>query len=247
MNSINTFFSKAKEFFFLYKWVLLPLVPAIIFVFMIIYLFAAQSTSPKSSIKQQNTQQISQSPVQNNSYQQSQVSVYPNEPADISPDQMLQSSIIQEADAIAKGKLKFADENQDNEQNGYPGGDEVAEGSNSTKTLPNGSTEYEYPSDDPNRPHMQIINNDTVVFRRNIMPNDTTMNDYSDYLSDPEYTSQGSSYYGATAVIYATPSKGIAVVANSKTKQVYEQYLFPAMSVSDYLQKFGKDISSYSP
>ena len=245
MNS-NALIAKAKLFFLSYKWLLFPLVPIIIFVFIIFYIFNAQKNPPTPSIKQQNNTEVSQTPRQTAVSPQTEVSLSPSEQPEISPDQVLQSSIDQETNDIAAGKLKFADESDEDEQNAYPGDDEVEEGSINTKTLPDGSIEYEYSSDDPNMPDMQILKDNVVVFRRNMMP-ETKLTDYSDLLSNPEYTSQGSNYYGANAIIYASPTKGIAVVTNPQTEQVYEQYLFQAMSVNDYLQKYGKDISAYSP
>lgn len=251
MNSFNTWLEKTKVFFVTYKWLLFPIVPIIIFIYIIIYLFYAQKNPTEQLTNIQPTSAISQSPQPSQASQQSQISVLPSEEAAVSPgettsDQALQSSIDQQAGSIATGSLKFAQVDQGDSS--YPGDNEVSEGSTNTTTLSDGSTEYEYPSDDPNRPHIQIVSNNIVVFRRNNM-SDTgiTIADYTDLLSQPEYTSQGSSYYGATAEIYAEPTKGIAIVANPQSAEVYEQYLFPAMSVNAYVTKYGKDISAFTP
>jgi hypothetical protein len=243
MNSLNIFVAKVKFFSSTYKWLLFPLVPIIIFICIIFYLFSAQKNQPASTVNQPTSAPVSGSPSQAETSPEKSVSPSSGE-TDTSPDQVLQSSIETEAHTIATGGLKFAQNENDNTE--YPGDDEVDEGSIKTTPLPDGSTEYEYASDDPYRPHVQIIKDSSVVFRRNLMP-DMSLSDYSNFFTNPEYTSQGSTYYGNTATIYADPSQGIAIVANSQTGDVYEQYLFPAMTVSQYVQKFGKDISTFNP
>lgn len=252
---METFIAKVKIFFSTYKWLLFPIVPIIIFIYIIVYIFSAQKTPSTQLTQPLPTSEVSQSQEPSQASQQPQVSISQADqseisPGELSPDQVIKSSIDEEANTISSGDLKLAQDDSDDQlgQNAYPGDDEVDEGSLNTVTLSDGSIEYEYPSDDPNRPHIQIIKGNAVIFRRNIMA-DTgiTVTDYSDLLSNPEYTAQGSSYYGPTAMVYATPTKGIAIVANPQTGEVYEQYLFLAMSVSDYLQKYGKDISAFTP
>lgn len=140
-------------------------------------------------------------------------------------------TLTQEEQDIAFKKIKL-----DNEK--------MAETSISQETLSDGSIKYKYASFDRNRPHMQIVKDSVPIFRRNLVSN-ATLADYSSFLKNPEYQRRGSSYYGNTAILYASPTKGIAVVADTKTGKVYEQYIFTALSVAEYLQKYGSDISTY--
>jgi hypothetical protein len=240
MSFINTFIKKAQFFFSTYKWLLIPLVPIILFSYFIIIIASSQSKKPPAN--QQNTAQVSQSPVTENSGQ-TQVSVSP------SGSQERPYGLYNEVQGIAFGNRDSLIGGSANANNGegYASNDEFADGSISEKNLSDGSVEYEYQSDDPQRPHMQVIKNGIVLFRRNLMPDDTTTDYYSTYLQNPEYTSQGSSYYGANAMIYASPTNGLAIVFDPETKRVYEQYLFPARSVADYVKNFGSDITTFNP
>ena len=216
------------------------------------FIFFTRKNSTYPSTQQQPTIAVSVSPVQTEASEQPAISSSPapsGEQTAGSPDQMIATAIDSETNMIAAGDLRLSQNDSDAaEDNAYPGDDEVDEGSSKTESLPDGSIEYEYPSDNPNRPHMQIFDNNIVIFRRNIMSNTGyTVNDYADLLTNPEYTSQGSVTYGTNAVVYASPTKGIAIVADTQTGEVYEQDLFVAMSVNDYVKKFGTDISTFNP
>jgi hypothetical protein len=242
MNTLNTFITKAKLFFSTYKWLLIPLIPIILFSYFIIIIIASnQSKTPLTN--QKNTAKVSQSPITEVS-PQTQTSVSPSVQPGVSPEGQAYG-LYDEVQGIAFGNTDFLTGGSTNE--GYDSDNEFADTSISQKNLSDGSVEYEYQSDDPQRPHLQIVKNDVVLFRRNLMPDDTTTDYYSSYLQNPEYTSQGSSYYGADAMIYASPTSGIAIVFNPQDQRVYEQYLFPAMPLDAYEQKFGKDISTYDP
>lgn len=240
MNSLNTLITKIKVFYVNYKWFLFPLIPIIIFTFIIIYFFYAQKTPEKPPINHQNQTAVSTSPAQVGVSQAAQVSPLSEVPTASDNSYNLSN----EVNDIAFGKFKINHEQTD-QGDEYPG-EEFAAGSSSQQALSDGSILYEYPSTDPNRPHMQIVKDDIPIFRRNIVP-DATVSDYSAFLTNPPYTHQGSGYYGANAVILANPPSGIAVVYNPQTNQVYEQYIFQAVNSNDFVTKYGKDISVYQP
>jgi hypothetical protein len=220
MNSINIFIAKIKLFFLSYKVLFFILI--IIFIPIFFYFFAVQKNLSTPIAKRQNTIENS------HTTKQTPVSLSPSKGPINSP-----VTLAQEANEIASGKLKFTKDSED--------------GKNiKTISLPDGSTEYEYSSDDLNRPDVQIVKDNIVVFQRNSMSN-ATISDYSEFLTNPPYATQGSIYYGSDAVILANPMLGVAAVYNPESNQVYEQYLFQKMSINDYVQKFGKDISTFNP
>lgn len=228
MNTLNTFLVKAKFFISTYKWVLIPLVIALLFMYFIIVFITSNQQKTTS---------------QNNVSPQSQISISPSEQPEISPQNRLYG-LDNAVQSIAFGKQSSTGGNT-NEEHGS--NNEFSDMSISQKTFSDGSIEYEYQSDDLQRPHMQLVKNDVVLFLRNLMPDNITTDYYSSYLKNPEYTSQGSNYYGQNAMIYASPTSGIAIVFDQQTNRVYEQYLFPALSVDSYIKKYGSDISAFSP
>lgn len=224
MNKLTPIIEKAKLFFLAYKWRLFPLVLLIIFIPIIFYFFSIQKNLQAPSIRQQTTRKISQPSVK--------IEVSPTEQTEISKAQPQQLTLEEEVTDIAAGKLMFSQEPAETTINSNP--------------LPDGSIEYQQSSGNPNRPNIQIVKNNVVVFKRDII-NNATITDYSEFITNPPYASQGSVYYGPNAIILANPTLGIAVVYDAQSNQIYEQYLFNSMSVKDYKQKFGNDISNFIP
>src|SRR6266567_2215628 len=138
---MNTFIAKAKLFILTYKWLLFPLIPFIIFVPLILFIISAHTKPHASHTNQQNNSQISQSPTQTEISPQTKVSLAPTEGHSHLDDQS--DSLDQEEQAIAFGKLKRDP-------------DTLVKGNISLATLPDGSIKYEYATNDPKRPQMQI-------------------------------------------------------------------------------------------
>lgn len=232
--SKNIFLTKIKHFLFAYKWLLLSLILIIICAFIIHLLFLGHSAPPTQPAKQQIIINSTPSP------EQSEVS------PKISPVSQLNqpTTLADEVNDIAFGKLRY----MPSLQKLTPGsaGSEFAGTIINKISLGDGSIQYEYASTDPKRPHMQIVKDGIVIFRRSLMTN-TPISNYSEFITNPPYASEGSSYFGPNAVILANPSQGIAIVYNPDTNYVYEQYLFKAMSVTNYGTMFGDDISAYNP
>jgi hypothetical protein len=244
MASINTFITKTKFFFSSYKWLLFPLIPIILFFSFIFVIFSARTIHLVSLTKQQkNSTHVSRYPLQTSVSPNVQVSASPSGQVPVSPETFNQSSLADELHEIATGKLKFT---QEESQKAYSVDFAFARESINHNTLPDGSIEYKYASSDPSRPNIQIVKDGIVIFKRKLT-HGTTISDYSDFITNPPYASQGSAYFGPDAIILANPTLGIAVVYNLQSNQVYEQYLFQATSVADYIKKYGQDITSFNP
>jgi uncharacterized membrane protein YdfJ with MMPL/SSD domain len=111
------------------------------------------------------------------------------------------------------------------------------------KELNNNTTEYTFTSDKPNRPDLVIAEgNAAVLFERDVARNQypTRVSDYTSAYGQPERIIEAPAFYGSTARTYIYAQNGIAFIANPQTQEVYEQHLFPEMTVEEYMQRYSK-------
>lgn len=111
-------------------------------------------------------------------------------------------------------------------------------------------TLFHFPSPDITRDSLVVTENGVTVFERSI----TTDPDYfhpkletiTQSLGNPEREFKGSNFYGPEMTAYIYASKGITIVANPNTKEVFEIQRFEPMSVDEYVTKWGSDLKSYA-
>jgi hypothetical protein len=109
-------------------------------------------------------------------------------------------------------------------------------GLNSTQTtLADGSIQYSYSSDNPNRPNIIIVKNGINIFQQTPFT-DTPLTDNTNYYGTPDYKATGSKFWGANAVIYIYLSKGIAIVGDPNKNQMFEQMIFQPGTVQQFEQ-----------
>lgn len=119
--------------------------------------------------------------------------------------------------------------------------------------LPDGSIQYNYSSQIPQRPNMIITKNNVAIFERDLLPEDPDAKGYakiSDYikkLGEPEKIIQGSKFYGPFISTYIYSSKGLAIIGNSNTDEAYEIQTFSPLTPDNYINTFGSDISQITP
>lgn len=87
-----------------------------------------------------------------------------------------------------------------------------------------------------------MLQNDTVRFKRTRSPAIDRVADYKKAYGEPEREIQGSLYFGENAKTYIFAKKGIAIIANMNTEEVYELQQFQPVSVERYLNLYGEDI-----
>lgn len=112
----------------------------------------------------------------------------------------------------------------------------------STKTNGN-QTEYGFTSTYPSFPNEVVTENKTVKFVRewvSINP-PTLITTYTSTLGDPEYTTNA---IDEGFILYAYPSKGIAIDFHNTTGEVYHILHFQRISIQQFIQDYGKFISS---
>lgn len=112
-------------------------------------------------------------------------------------------------------------------------------------TLADGSIQYSAASFYPDHDDIYIYKDAKLQFARKITINANlthpSIDDYIKELGQPNRILTGSKYYGDFAQIYVFAQKGVAVIANSNTKEVYEQQQFQPMTIDEYLQKWAND------
>jgi hypothetical protein len=89
--------------------------------------------------------------------------------------------------------------------------------------------------------------NNTVIYQQTVFlaPNTKlpSISAYTTQYGNPEKEITGSKYYGISAVTMIYASKGITIIGNPNTKEVYELQQYVPMSVEGYIQAYGQDIS----
>jgi len=107
-------------------------------------------------------------------------------------------------------------------------------GTNYTKTtLSDGSIQYSYDSDTPNRQKIIIVKNGVNIFQRTPLYNMTTQ---SASNQTPDYTAKGSSFWGENAITYIYLSAGSAYVFDPNSKQILEQMIFQPGTIEQFKQ-----------
>ena len=109
------------------------------------------------------------------------------------------------------------------------------------KQLSDGSISYTYPSVNPERPDMTIVQDGVIIFTRMVL-GPMTISDYAASLGKPEYISRGSAFYGPDIVTYIYPAKGIAFVGDPKTDVALEQLTFKPVPPEQFRQTYGADL-----
>lgn len=100
-------------------------------------------------------------------------------------------------------------------------------------TLSDGSTQYSYDSDTPNRPDIIIVKNGINVFQSTPMyniPVDTSVG------APPDYIARGSQFWGDDAETYIYLSKGLADVIDTKNNQIVEEMIFEPGNLNQFEQ-----------
>lgn len=118
-----------------------------------------------------------------------------------------------------------------------------------SKEQKDNQTLYSFPTIAETRDHLIITENNKVAFERVV----TIESDYAhpsltqmlQTLGIPEKEFKGSYYYGEEYITYIYASKGIAVVGNPLTDEVYEIHQFEPTTVEGYESKWGLDLHKF--
>lgn len=117
----------------------------------------------------------------------------------------------------------------------------------STKTRPDGMTEYTFAST-TKRDNLLVLRDDVVVFKRYVPFDPQTKQypkvfDYEDKFGMPDTSFEGSKYYGQKTLTYIYASQGFAIINDLDTGDVYEIHTFvPENQPSGYINKWGEDL-----
>lgn len=102
---------------------------------------------------------------------------------------------------------------------------------------------YVVPGEGAIRTDSIMLQNDMVKFKRTRFPaSGERVAYYKQLYGEPEKEIQGSAYFGEQAKTYIFAKKGIALIANMNTEEVYELQQFQPVSVERYLNLYGDDI-----
>lgn len=123
----------------------------------------------------------------------------------------------------------------------------------STEQLADGSIKYVLPAAVPLRDNVVIAKNNQIIFEKIITPSNNQANGFS-YLSDfiykfgdPQSIKKGSAVWGPFASYYIYADKGLTVVANPETDEVYEIQVYQPTSVENYISAYGQEIREFNP
>jgi hypothetical protein len=126
---------------------------------------------------------------------------------------------------------------------------EQAPGIKAITELPDTKKQYSFASVRVDRDNIVITQNGIVVFSRTLtelrdhkLPN---LNEFKTVYGEPEKEIEGSRYYGRIHKTYIYASRGIAIIANPYSNEIYELHNYGPMSVDQYVQTWGEDIKSY--
>lgn len=111
--------------------------------------------------------------------------------------------------------------------------------------LPDGSTKSYLDSTNPTRANtVQSAADGSILFERYVVGPDASETLTSNITSygTPTQIFIGSHFYGQKIQTYVFAQKGVAIIANQQTDQVFEKHFFPPMSVTEYVQRYGEDI-----
>ncbi len=111
-------------------------------------------------------------------------------------------------------------------------------GLNSQKeVLPDGTTKYAFSSDRPGRQDMILVKDGVIIFTRQVVL-DSKTDSYIAANGKPQYTYHEAGFYGPDSATYAYPTRGISFTANTKTNDVFEQFIFKPLSIEEFNQKY---------
>lgn len=102
-------------------------------------------------------------------------------------------------------------------------------------TLSDGSIQYSYDSDVPNRPNIIILKNGINIYQRTPFTN-TPLSDQINYYGRSDYIARGSQFWGTNAITYIYLTKGIALIGDPINDQLFEQMIFQPGSLSLFEQ-----------
>ena len=212
--NLSAISSKIKTVFNTYKWLLIPGIPLALFLGLTIYLFIPQDTSQKVPL---NESVDSPNPT--------------NIRTQITPRLSLRPS-------ITPFKIPSASTNQYEFETEIHTPIQSLPGFQKKESLPNGLDKYTVTSSNPSRPDIYIMQNDSILLERKLLPPElgTKIVHYTESYGSPQRKITGSSFHGSTAEEYIYASIGLSFVADPQTGNVLEKRLFPPMSVDDYLR-----------
>lgn len=72
------------------------------------------------------------------------------------------------------------------------------------------------------------------------------LNNYTNAFGPPDYVFQGTRTYGSNAMVYVYLKRGLAVIADNNTTQVYEQWEFRPMSLDQFKEKYTQEILDFT-
>lgn len=116
------------------------------------------------------------------------------------------------------------------------------------ETLPDGSLRYSLKSPLISRKNEIIVKNGQVIYERILVPESrkspgyVTISEYRHRLGNPAAIIRGSRFYGPLIATILYPEKGIVLIGNTYTDEVYEVHAFSPMTLEDYRSQFGQDI-----
>lgn len=119
----------------------------------------------------------------------------------------------------------------------------------SINPLPNGNTQYLFPSKYSHLNNEIVTKDNKVVFKKiiTVVPEQPApqISSYITKYGSPDSEHTGSKQYGRFIKTYIFASKGFALVVNFPTGEVYEIHTFLPTTVDDYLNNWGDDIKQY--
>ncbi len=117
------------------------------------------------------------------------------------------------------------------------------------ETKQNGETNYLYETPNQARESSIITNKDGKIIFKKVITTDTDyshpkISEYVKINGEPEEVYTGSKKYGPYATYTLYPSKGIVIIGNPLTDEVFELDLFSEMSLDEYMRKYGSDVDT---
>lgn len=117
------------------------------------------------------------------------------------------------------------------------------------KETKDNQTNYSFSTPAQTRDDLIITEGGKVIFERKVTvePNfaHPVLSETLAPLGTPEKEFKGSYYYGEEFITYIYPSKGISVVGNPLSNEVYEINQFKPMTVEEYEKQWGTDLHTF--
>lgn len=115
----------------------------------------------------------------------------------------------------------------------------------------NNGLEFHFPSSLVDRDNLAITQNNVLVYKRFIALKDVAQWEspsiiaYLEKYGEPELKKKGSVYFGNFATLYLWASKGVAIIGNDFTDEVFEVHIFNPDTVENYLESWGEDSTKF--